>query len=447
MSALLAARLQMAVTLGFHIILACLGVGLPVLMLAAEASYLKTGNVVWKNVARRWSKAFTILFAIGAVTGTVLSFEMGLLWPEFMRRFGSVIGLPFTLEAAAFFVEAIFAGIYLYGWDRLSPRAHWFTGLPVAIAGGFSAWFVVTANSWMNVPQGFRIENGHVVDVDPIVAMLNPATAMQTTHMIVAAYLVAGYLVASVYAVGALRGDTEHVYSRKAMFLGLILGGVSALLQFLVGHHTAKMVANTQPIKLAALEGQFKSEARAPLRIGGFPDPETRTTRYAIEIPGGLSWMAYGDPNAVVRGLDDFPRDTTPPVRTVHFAFQIMVASGGLLLLLAVWTAVVLWRLKTSPPSRLFLRAVACSGLVAIAGLESGWIVTEVGRQPWIVHGVMRTSEAATEVPGVQILLAITIVVYVILTVSALRTLYLLGKTPLPSNNAPASAAEATHAG
>ncbi|MCZ6602299.1 MAG: cytochrome ubiquinol oxidase subunit I, partial [Planctomycetota bacterium] len=282
---LLFARIQMAVTLGAHISVACLGVGMPALLLFAEGRYLRTGDPIWKALARRWAKAFAVLFAVGAVSGTVLSFELGLLWPEFMGRFGGVIGLPFTLEAFAFFIEAIFLGIYLYGWDRLSPRVHWLSGFPIAISGVLSAWFVVTANAWMNAPQGFVLEDGVVVDADPFAAMMNPATWAQTIHMIVAAYMVTGFVIASVYAYHRLRGR-DHSYNRRAMALGLALAAGMTPLQAVVGHAAAKMVARTQPVKLAAMEGQFRTEARAPLRVGGWPDEDSGNTPLAIEIPG-----------------------------------------------------------------------------------------------------------------------------------------------------------------
>lgn len=421
----------MAFTLGFHIVLACLGVGLPVLMLFAEWRFLRTGDEVWKTLARRWSRAFAVLFAVGAVSGTVLSFELGLLWPEFMGTFGSVIGLPFALEAYAFFLEAIFVGIYLYTWDRLPPRAHWWSGFPVAIAGFASAWFVVTANAWMNTPQGFRLVEGVVVDADPFVAMLNRATWAQTTHMIIAAYMVTGFLVASVYAMARLRGK-DGLYHRRAMLLGLVLGATLAPVQIVVGDRIAKMVAQTQPVKLAAMEGQFRTESSAPLRIGGLPDKKARVTRYAIEMPGGLSWLGYGDTNAVVKGLNDFPSEDIPPVVVVHLAFQLMVGIGIGLVVLGAWAGWSVWRRRQLPEGRGFLWALVASGPLVVLALEAGWVVTEVGRQPWIVQGIMRTADAVTAAPGIQWVLAATLSIYGILTVGTVLVLRLLARVPLP---------------
>ncbi|GIW95159.1 MAG: cytochrome ubiquinol oxidase subunit I [Pirellulaceae bacterium] len=428
---LLAARLQMAFTLGAHIILACLGVGMPLLLLYAEGRFLRTGDELWRILAQRWAKAFAVLFAVGAVSGTVLSFELGLLWPNFMGTFGAVIGLPFTLEGFAFFLEAIFVGIYVYGWDRLSPRVHWLTGFPIALSGLASAWFVVTANAWMNCPRGFTLQDGVVVDADPIAAMLNPATGAQTTHMILAAYMVTGFVVAAYYAWERLRGRDDR-YQRRAMALGLALAVLCTPAQIAVGDWAARVVAATQPVKLAAMEGQFPTEAGAPLRIGGWPDQQARRTRYAIEIPGMLSWLAYGDVNAVVRGLNEFPPEDTPPVAVVHWAFQIMVGIGLLLLALSGWVVGALFRNKRLPSSRSFLWAVVASGPLAICAMQAGWVVTEVGRQPWIVQGVMRTAEAVTEVPGIRWMFAASLAIYALLGIGVVVVLRLLARVPLP---------------
>lgn len=430
MSDLLAARLQMAFTLGFHIILACLGIGLPVLLLVAEGRYLRTGDEGWKNLARRWAKAFAVLFAVGAVSGTVLSFELGLLWPEFMGRYGGVIGLPFTLEGFAFFLEAIFVGIYLYGWDRLPPRVHWLTAFPIAISGFASAFFVVTANAWMNCPRGFVQEGDRVTQVDPIAAMFNPASGAQITHMIVAAYMVTGFVVAAYYAWERLRGN-DGVYQRRAMALGLALGAICTPVQFVVGDWAAKTVAETQPVKLAAMEGQFQTEAGAPLRIGGWPDEEARQTPYAVEIPGMLSWLAYNDSDAVIRGLDEFPREDTPPVLIVHLAFQVMVGIGTGLLALSLWAGWSAWRRRQLPQGRVFLWIVLASGPLTVLALEAGWTVTEVGRQPWIVQGFMRTADAVTSAPGVQWMLLASLVIYAVLAIGAVIVLRLLARVPL----------------
>jgi cytochrome bd ubiquinol oxidase subunit I len=428
---LLAARWQMAITLGAHIILASFGVAMPVLLLAAEWRYLKTGDPVWKTLAYRWSKVFAVLFAVGAVSGTVLSFELGLLWPEFMARFGAVIGFPFAMEGFAFFLEAIFVGVYLYGWNRVPPWVHWWCGVPIAASGAASAWFVVTVNAWMNSPQGARFEDGRVVDIDPLSALFNPCTGPQTAHMIVAAYMAAGFSVASFYGSALLRRPAS-LYHRRAMTLGLLLGAAMTPVQFVVGDWAARRVAEVQPVKLAAMEGQFQSRAGAPLRIGGLPDEKLRATVYAIEIPDMLSWLAYGDRDAMVRGLDSFPRDETPPVAVVHVAFQVMVSIGTFLLLLSLYVLIAGIGRRRIPDGPIFLRFVTVAGPLAFIALEAGWVVTEVGRQPWIVHHVARTADMVTASPYVGWMLAITLGVYSVIALGTIAALRGLARLPMP---------------
>ena len=428
---LLAARWQMAFTLGFHIILACFGVGLPVLMLAAEWRFLATKDAGWKLLAKRWSKAFAVLFAIGAVSGTVLSFELGVLWPKFSETFGSVIGLPFTMEGFAFFLEAIFVGIYLYSWDRLPPRVHWWTGVQVAISGMLSAVFVVTANAFMNSPTGFRMEQGKAVEIDPLAAMLNDASGAQATHMVLAAYMVTGFCVAAYYAWLVLRGR-DSTYVRRGLLLGTLLAIAVTPLQMIVGDWSAKVVAKTQPLKLAAMEAHYETQTRAPLRIGGIPNDETEETTWSIEIPAALSWISYGDTNAEVKGLQEWPREDRPPTTVVHFAFQIMVGIGAVCLLVAIWAGWTLWRTRELPGSCWFLLAMAFCGPASVIALEAGWIVTEVGRQPWIVQGYMRTSEAVTDAPGIWLVFYVTLGIYLVLGLSAIVVLRMLANVPIP---------------
>lgn len=427
---LLPARLQMAFTLGFHIILACYGVGLPVLMLTAEWRAIQTGDHLWQVLAQRWSRSFAVLFAVGAVSGTVLSFELGLLWPGFMGRWGAVIGLPFTMEGFAFFLEAIFAGIYLYGWDRLPKRVHWLTGWPIAMSGFLSAFFVVTANAWMNAPAGFKIADGKIVDINPLAAMFNVASGAQVTHMIVAAYMVTGFSVAAFYAFCLLRRPHDQ-YCQRAFTLGMLLGLVFVPVQMAVGDWSAKVVAKSQPVKLAAMEGQFQTERKAPLRIGGLPDPVAKETRYAIEIPGALSYLSYSDVNAEVKGLNEFPADQQPPVIIVHLAFQIMVGIGSLMGLLAAYCLLNYVRFRSWPKSKWFLITVVLMGPLSILAMEAGWVVTEVGRQPWIVHGYMRTTEAVTKAPGVWSVFAGTMSIYLLLAIATITSLTRLAKVPL----------------
>lgn len=415
MDNLLAARLQMAISLAFHIIFAVIGIAMPLMMVVAEWRWLRTHKEVYLTLAKQWSKGTAVFFAVGAVSGTVLSFELGLLWPRFMGWAGAIIGMPFSLEGFAFFTEAIFLGIYLYGWQRVSPLIHVAAGALVAISGAASGIFVVIANAWMNTPTGFRLVDGQPVDIDPIAAMLNPAAFPQTLHMILAAYAATGFAVAGIHASLLLR-DQKNLFHRYALSIALSIGGVTAILQPFSGDILARMLAHNQPIKLASFEGQFKTERGAPLRIGGIPDLKAGETRYAIEIPYGLSLLAFHDPNAIVKGLEEFPRDQWPPVGIVHVAFQIMVAAGFIMMAVALWGLWLAWRRKLYS-SRRFLYAVIIASPLGFIAIESGWIVTEVGRQPWIIFGVMRTAEAVTPMPGLVVPFLTFTLIYIFLAV------------------------------
>jgi cytochrome d ubiquinol oxidase subunit I len=399
---LLAARSQMAVSLAFHIIFAVVGIGMPVLMVIAERRWQKTGDGIHLDLAKRWAKGTAILFAVGAVSGTVLSFELGLLWPRFMELAGGIIGMPFSLEGFAFFTEAIFLGVYLYGWDRISPRAHIWAGIAVAVSGAASGIFVVTANSWMNAPAGFDLVAGRPVNVDPIAAMLNPAAFQQTLHMTLAAYTATGFAVAGIHAF-LLLFDPPNAFHRRALSAALLLAAPAAVLQPISGDISGRAVAVQQPVKLAAMESHFETRAGAPLTIGGWPDPDTRETRFAIKIPYGLSLLAFHDPHAVVRGLEDFPREDWPNVPIIHLAFQVMTALGSYLALVSLWVGWLAFRRRDLATNRLLLRAIALGGPMGFLAVEAGWTVTEVGRQPWIIQGVLRTADAVTPMPGLVV--------------------------------------------
>lgn len=423
MSDLLAARSQMAVSLAFHIIFAVVGIGMPVLMVLAERRWLKTGDAIHLDLAKRWAKGTAILFAVGAVSGTVLSFELGLLWPRFMEFAGPIIGMPFSLEGFAFFTEAIFLGVYLYGWDRISPRSHIWAGIAVAISGAASGIFVVTANSWMNAPAGFDLVGGRPVNVDPIAAMLNPAAFQQTLHMTLAAYAATGFAVGGIHAF-LLLFDPQNAFHRRALSLALLLGGPAAVLQPISGDISARQVARRQPVKLAAMESHFETMASAPLIIGGWPDLKTGETRYAIKIPYGLSLLAFHDPHAVVKGLDDFPREDWPNVPIVHLAFQVMVALGTYLAVVSLWAGWVAFRRKDVTANRRLLQAIALAAPMGFLAIEAGWTVTEVGRQPWIIQGVFRTADAVTPMPGLVVPFLLFTLLYCFLGVMVAWLLY-----------------------
>lgn len=426
----MSARVQMALSLGWHIIIACFGVALPALTLFVEWRGIRTGDPNYQLLARRWARAMGVLFAVGAVSGTIISFEMGVLWPGLMGRFGEVIGLPFALEGFAFFVEAIFLGIYLYTWDRVSPRTHLLSGTPLIAAGILGAFFVVSANAWMNQPRGFDLAGGEVTKVNPWRAMLNPATPPQTVHMIVAAYMVAGFAIASIYAVAWLRGRRDR-YHKLGFVVSFTAAAALTPVQIGVGDWAAHFVANYQPAKLAAMEGVFETERGVPLHLGGVAiDGELR---YAVLIPNGLSLLAHWDPNAEVIGLDRFPADEHPVVNVVHPAFQIMVAAGFGLLALGAWFAFSWFRHREPPDNRWFWRASALSGLAAVVAMEAGWITTEVGRQPWIVYGIQRTRDAVNPSPGLWVGLTVIVTVYTGLTIISTLVLRRLARAvPVP---------------
>jgi cytochrome d ubiquinol oxidase subunit I len=399
MSDLLAARSQMAMSLAFHIIFAVVGIGMPVLMVVAEQRYRSTGDRICLELAKRWARGTAILFAVGAVSGTVLSFELGLLWPGFMEFAGPVIGMPFSLEGFAFFTEAIFLGIYLYGWDRISPRAHLWAGILVAVSGAASGIFVVIANAWMNAPTGFDMVNGRIANVDPIAGMLNPMAFQQTLHMTLASYAATGLAVAGIHAF-LLLIDPDNAFHRRALSVALLVGAPAAVLQPISGDLSARAVAEYQPAKLAAMETHFETGRRVPLVIGGWPDMATGRTRYALRIPGGLSFLAFHDVDAEVKGLDQVPRADWPNVPIVHTAFQLMVGLGTFMALVGVWAGALAFRRRDLCASTWFLRALALAAPMGFIAIEAGWTVTEVGRQPWIVYGVLRTADAVTPMPG-----------------------------------------------
>jgi cytochrome bd ubiquinol oxidase subunit I len=399
MSDLLAARSQMAMSLAFHIIFAVVGIGMPVLMVVAEQRYRSTGDRICLELAKRWARGTAILFAVGAVSGTVLSFELGLLWPGFMEFAGPVIGMPFSLEGFAFFTEAIFLGVYLYGWDRISPRAHLWAGILVAVSGAASGIFVVIANAWMNAPTGFDMVNGRIANVDPIAGMLNPMAFQQTLHMTLASYAATGLAVAGIHAF-LLLIDPHNAFHRRALSVALLVGAPAAVLQPISGDLSARVVAEYQPAKLAAMETHFETGRRVPLVIGGWPDMATGQTRYALRIPGGLSFLAFHDVDAEVKGLDQVPRSDWPNVPIVHTAFQLMVGLGTFMALVGLWAGVLVFRRRDPCASPWFLRALALAAPMGFIAIEAGWTVTEVGRQPWIVYGVLRTADAVTPMPG-----------------------------------------------
>lgn len=396
----LAARSQMALSLGFHIIFACIGMVMPFFMAVSHYYYLKTKKTVYKNITKAWSKGVAIFFATGAVSGTALSFELGLLWPEFMKHAGPIFGMPFSLEGTAFFIEAIALGFFLYGWDKFNPWFHWFTGVVVGVSGIISGILVVAANAWMNSPTGFDYINGQYINIDPIKAMFNDAWLSQALHMSIAAFCATGFAVAGVHAYMLLKGKNKE-FHRKSFRIAAAFGCIAAILQPLSGDFSAKDVAKRQPAKLAAMEAHFYTEKRAPLIIGGIPNEEKQTVDYALKIPGLLSFITHGDINAEVTGLDQIPKDEHPPVAITHYAFQIMVGLGMIMLLISILYFYSLWKKHNLMDKKWLLKLFAIATPMGYIAVEAGWTVTEVGRQPWIIYGIMRTADAITPMPGI----------------------------------------------
>jgi cytochrome d ubiquinol oxidase subunit I len=417
-----AARSQMAFTLGFHIVLACIGVAFPAIILVANYLGLKRDDPVALGLARRWSKVAAVTFVVGAITGTVLSFEMGLLWPEFMRRFGDVFGVAFALEGIFFFTEAIFIAIYIYGWNHLSGWVHFWTGVPVVLAGLGGAWSVVAANSWMNQPDGFKLRSdGTVTDVSPLDAFFNGAVGYEAPHMILAAYIVTGFLVASVYAVGMLRGRRDR-HHRLGLLIPFTVAAIATPIQFGVGDTAARSIAKDQPIKFAAMECVQETSTHVTEYIGGRCTSEG--VKGGIGIPGLDSWLVGFSTDTEVIGLNSVPPDERPPANTLlHWAFDAMVGICTALIALGAWLGISWWRRRDIPKTPWFLRATAVSGVAAIVALECGWIVTEVGRQPWIVYELMRTEDAVTQADGVWVSLAVVVVAYTVLGIATVLVL------------------------
>ena len=423
------ARQMQALSFVVHIPLVCFGIAFPAMVLFAEWLYLRTGDDLYRTLARRWTRVMVALFAVGVITGTILSFEMGLLWPNFTGTFGAVFGLGFAIEGFSFFLEAIFIGIYVYGWDRLSARWHFASGFPIVLAGMTGSLMVISVNGWMQHPSGFAIRSGRAVDVHPVHALFgNSFFWHELVHMYLAGYIVTGFLVAGVYAFARLRGRWGR-YERTALAIPLTIAAVASPAQGLVGDWAAREVASAQPTKLAALEGVPKTTRGASEHLfGWYADGRVK---YGLRIPKLLSFLAYHDPNARVQGLDAVPPDRRPPVNVVRVAFQLMVGIGTLLALLGVVYLAVRVRRRRLPESRWFYRALTLAGPLSLVALIAGWVTTEVGRQPWVVYEVMLTRQAVTGASGIPVGYATLVAVYLLLAGAVVWVLRQLARAPL----------------
>jgi len=411
----------MAFSLGFHIIFAAVGMTMPFFMAASHYLYLKNGKKEDLALTHMWSKGVAILFAVGAVSGTTLSFELGLLWPNFMKYAGPIIGMPFSWEGTAFFLEAIFLGLFLYGWNKMPRWAHWWSGIMVGVCGFASGIFILAANAWMNSPAGFDWNNGVATNIDPVAAMFNKAWLHQTVHMQLAALQSVGFAVAGIHAVLLLKNRNREL-NLRALKISIAFGAVAALLQPLSGHFAAQRVAVLQPAKLAAMESHFKTEKNASLVIGGIPNLEEQTVEYGLKIPGALSFLAFNDFNAEVKGLEEFPREEWPPVLITHVAFQIMVGLGTWMAAFSALLFFLWYRGGLIKP--LILKLLVITAPMGFIALEAGWVVTEVGRQPWVIYGILKTKDAVTDFPSLQFHFWLFGVLYLILAFTAVWLLY-----------------------
>jgi len=423
------ARILTSLTLGFHIIFAALGVGIPILISAAEWLGIRRKDPMYILMAKRWLKGFTVTVAVGVVTGTCIGLQLNLLWPSFMKIAGEAIALPLFLETFAFFFEAIFLGIYLYTWDRFrNPYLHWMFSIPVIIGSTASAFFIMTVNAFMNAPQGFTLANGSIVDIEPLTAMFNPATPTKAGHMIFASYATSAFVLAAIAAWRMLKGH-DHLYYRKALTFTLTLALLFSAGTAVYGDFAGKYLAEYQPAKLAAAEWHFETTSQASLLVGGVLDEETYEVRHALELPYALSILATGSPDGVVKGLDQIPREEWPPL-FIHYLFDGMVAIGIYMVVVPLIYLLFRKRWRDRTPKGM-LRAIVWGGPLAMLAIELGWVFSEVGRQPWILVGYMKTKHAATTAENVGEMLILFTLLYAFLAiVSSLVLRRMFAKRP-----------------
>lgn len=419
-------RILTGLTLAFHIIFATIGVGVPVMIALAQWIGIKKNDDHYILLARRWARGFTITVAVGVVTGTAIGLQLSLLWPSFMEVAGQVIGLPLFLETFAFFFEAIFLGIYLYTWDRFKSKfRHFLLLIPVIIGSSMSAFFITTVNSFMNTPQGFELQNGVITSIEPLTAMFNPATPTKTAHVLASAYMTSAFVLAAIAAWHIFRGN-KHVYHRKALHLTMVSAMVFSVATALIGDFSGKFLAEYQPEKLAAAEWHFETEGDAPLILYGILD-ENNEVKYGIEIPYALSILAHNDPTATVTGLNEFPKDEQPPL-FVHYLFDAMVTIGVALTVLAFTYLIMKRWFPNAVYKKWLMLPIVLSGPLALLAIEFGWVFAEIGRQPWILRGYMKTVDGATTAANVDVLLVVFLLLYIALAVGCAQVLKKLFK-------------------
>lgn len=413
-------RVLTETTLSFHIIYATIGVGVPLMIMIAQWVGIKRNDEHYILLARRWARGFVITVAVGVVTGTAIGLQLSLLWPNFMELAGNVIALPLFMETFAFFFEAIFLGIYLYTWDRFeNQKKHMLLLIPVAIGAGFSAVFITMVNAFMNAPQGFDLVNGELINVNPLIAMFNPAMPTKVAHVVATAFMTSAFVLAAIAAFRLIKGS-NHVYHKKALYLTMKIGLIFSIATAVIGDFSGKYLAEYQPEKLAAAEWHFETSTNAPLVLYGVLDDGE--VKYALEIPNALSILAYNMPSAEVVGLDQFAEDEIPPLY-IHYLFDIMVTIGMWMVLLSAvyWTGIKRgWKMVSK---NWFRWLIVLGGPLTIIAIEAGWWMAEVGRQPWILRGLMRTEEAATTSGQVGTMLLLFCILYIILGIGSIVVL------------------------
>jgi cytochrome d ubiquinol oxidase subunit I len=414
-------RVLTELTLSFHIIYATIGVGVPLMIMIAQWVGIKKNDEHYILLARRWTRGFVITVAVGVVTGTAIGLQLSLLWPNFMELAGNTIALPLFLETFAFFFEAIFLGIYIYTWDRFkNQKKHLLLLIPVALGASFSSIFITIVNAFMNAPQGFDLVNGELVNVSPLLAMFNPAMPSKVAHVVVTAYMTSAFVLASIGAFRLLKGS-NHEYHKKALLLTMKLGLIFSIATAVIGDFSGKYLAEYQPEKLAAAEWHFETEAGAPLILYGVLD--NGEVKYALKVPFGLSILAHSNPNAKVIGLDQFSKEDVPPLY-IHYLFDLMVTIGMWLVFLSLVYLVGTWKKWPFIFSKWFRWLMVLGGPFSIIAIEAGWWLDEVGRQPWVLRGIMRTKDAATASGHVDTMLWLFAGLYLILGIGSAFVLW-----------------------
>ncbi|GLO68350.1 MULTISPECIES: cytochrome ubiquinol oxidase subunit I [Oceanobacillus] len=420
-----ASRFLTLLTLSFHIIYATIGVGVPLMIMIAQWVGIKKKDEHYILLARRWAKGFVVTVAVGVVTGTAIGLQLSLLWPNFMELAGQIIALPLFMEVFAFFFEAIFLGIYVYTWDRFEDqRKHFLLLIPVALGAGMSAFFITVVNSFMNAPQGFDIVNGQLINANPIAAMFTPAMPTKVSHVLATAYMTVAFMLAAIAAYKLLKGS-NHVYHKKALYLTMKVGLIFSIAAAIIGDFSGKYLAEYQPEKLAAAEWHFETEEGAPLLMYGMLD-ENNEVKGAIKIPFALSILAHGNPTSEVIGLNEFPEEETPPL-VVHYFFDLMVTIGVFMIGISLIYWLGIKRGWAFVKAKWYRWLIVLGGPLSFLAIESGWWMAEVGRQPWILRGIMTVEEAATSSDYVGLMSILFILLYIILgigTVVVLRKMF-----------------------